>query len=728
MSEVKFSNDLFIGKNELERFKLFLDKKGWRQHFTQKMLSPGIIKNPYTDSSFQNGKVEVEDLVNFKIRIQQLKAIDKNCELILLNDIKKISIPFQDIWYWVKCSYISTNVEQGTFSIDTSGNLTGVSSELTKVLRGYPNFQVRVKFANATLNTGEYDIIEVSSDTAAILQGDVFQSETDLQLQIVGTFTPGIVVPTLNKFPFVYDSSTIELVEESTPNVAPTKVAGVEFYLARVRARIEGGSTYIIDIQDKRTEILLDNDVYKQIQILSNSITAIDQIRWENSFSNKQSNNVRMSWGVRSSTWSVDTTLNEVFLSNAEGGLIKDISTIVADQFVGWRLYSPKGIYSNILSVTLSGGGVKCRLDRLIIEDFSSDGGVTLYTDNILLTPNAEEVNFSFLEVGTKNEFFFKFNINDKYGFCNVPINSTTQTQYLIKTRYKTVNDYTQYINIADDVTNGYYNENQFDSLGDLIVSPVRTTYSNSLVYLLTSVSGSFSSGFIALLLGFNEPIILKGCIVTDNGGTIDVTAGTAFINGVVISVNAYSGVDNVYLNSSGQYVLPLPANESILFNPFTSQYFDDVVKRHTTKQYEVISIEQVDETKWDGTGLGKWNWKGFARCNGQNGTVDRRGIFAVGASDVAGDYDIGDSGGSETHTLTNAEKGKLTVSVKVDDIDGGIATGIAAIKMNGIEIPLNGGSNQTSYGTEQDINLTASDPHENRPPFKPLWYIMRTA
>lgn len=729
MSEVKFSPDLFIGKVELERFKLFLDKNGWRQHFIQKMLSPGVIQNKYVDPSFQNGKVEVEDLVNFKVRIQQLKAIDKEGELISLNEIKKITIPLQDTWYWVKCSYLSTSIEKGTFSVDTQGNLTGSLSELTKILRGYPNFQQRIKFANATLNTDEYDIIEVTSDTSASLQGSGFQAETDLQLQVVGTFTPGAVVPDANKFPFKYDSCTIELVQESITNTAPSKITGKEFYLARIQGRIEGGSTYVIEIQDKRTENLLDNDVYKQIQLLANSIVGFEQIRWQNDFSNKNMNDVRVGWGVRSSTWGIDTTLNEVFLSNAEGGLIKDISAIVADQFTGWRLYSPKGTCATILSVTPSGGGLKCRLDKLIVDDFSADGGTTLYSQPIIIVPDAEEIEIVFSEVGKPNEYNYTFNINEKYGVCAVPVNSDTSTIYTVQYRFKNVADYTQFVNFADDSTNGYYNENQFDTNGNLNSSPAptRTTYAGSQITLLTSSVGGFSAALLAMLLGFKEPILLNGFDVVDGGGNITISAGTAFINGKIVKAAAYSGPSNIYLNSAGNYVSTLPAGESVLFDPLTSQYFDDVLKRHTFKPYEVISIEQLEDDYFDGTGLGKWKWKKFAKCNGQNGTVDRRQIFDVGADPDEAEYNIGQIGGASEITLQPNQQGKIKLAVSLDDIGGGSESVIANIKINGQTPPRDGGSNQTSFGTEIEIDAQAAEnPFDNKPPFKPIWKLMR--
>ena len=46
----------------------------------------------------------------------------------------------------------------------------------------------------------------------------------------------------------------------------------------------------------------------------------------------------------------------------------------------------------------------------------------------------------------------------------------------------------------------------------------------------------------------------------------------------------------------------------------------------------------------------------GFVLCNGSNSTPDLRGKFVVGYHDSNGDYDVGDTGGAETVTLSEAQ------------------------------------------------------------------------
>ena len=109
----------------------------------------------------------------------------------------------------------------------------------------------------------------------------------------------------------------------------------------------------------------------------------------------------------------------------------------------------------------------------------------------------------------------------------------------------------------------------------------------------------------------------------------------------------------------------------------------------------------------------------GFVLCNGSNSTPDLRGKFVVGYHDGNGDYDVGDTGGDETVTLTTAQ---IPSHKHTTNIDGGHV------------IPGNGGSSYpyggagTYASTVFSMNNTGGGgAHENRPPFYALCYIMKT-
>ena len=109
----------------------------------------------------------------------------------------------------------------------------------------------------------------------------------------------------------------------------------------------------------------------------------------------------------------------------------------------------------------------------------------------------------------------------------------------------------------------------------------------------------------------------------------------------------------------------------------------------------------------------------GFILCNGSNGTPDLRGKFVVGYHDGNGDYDVGDTGGAETVTLTTAQ---IPSHKHTTNIDGGHC--IAG--NGGSSFPYGGGGSYSSTVFSMN-NTGGGGAHENRPPFHALCYIMKT-
>ena len=109
----------------------------------------------------------------------------------------------------------------------------------------------------------------------------------------------------------------------------------------------------------------------------------------------------------------------------------------------------------------------------------------------------------------------------------------------------------------------------------------------------------------------------------------------------------------------------------------------------------------------------------GFILCNGSNGTPDLRGKFVVGYHDGNGDYDVGDTGGAETVTLTIAQIPSHKHTTNIDGqhvIPGG----------GGSSYPYGGGGSYASRLFSMS-NTGGGGAHENRPPFHALCYIMKT-
>jgi microcystin-dependent protein len=100
--------------------------------------------------------------------------------------------------------------------------------------------------------------------------------------------------------------------------------------------------------------------------------------------------------------------------------------------------------------------------------------------------------------------------------------------------------------------------------------------------------------------------------------------------------------------------------------------------------------------------------------CDGTNGTPDLRNRFVVGAGDT---YTIGDTGGESEHTLTVGEMPPHNHSYIYDDYGSSAQDG-------GNNPYVANESNGTNYVSTEG----GGQPHENRPPYYALYYIMKVS
>lgn len=253
MSSVKINNDLFLGKEELNRFRRFLDESGYRRFIGLMTKSFGVVKN-FRDGSFDSFKVEIGGSGQIKV-LGNSFAVDENLNLIHNPTDINFNIPNDSSWYWVKINHTKTNLEQGTVSLASDGSLSGVNTKFSEVLRGSPNYPSRVRLYSIDSNgfytqfEGEAEVVSVLSDTSAFIHLYSGSLPGTMRYSVVGTFTPSIVVPEGNKMIFEYDYVTIELVPEITEDVPPVKSTD-EYYIARVK---NSGGT--VTINDKRTDV-----------------------------------------------------------------------------------------------------------------------------------------------------------------------------------------------------------------------------------------------------------------------------------------------------------------------------------------------------------------------------------------------------------------------------------------------------------------------------------------
>ena len=108
----------------------------------------------------------------------------------------------------------------------------------------------------------------------------------------------------------------------------------------------------------------------------------------------------------------------------------------------------------------------------------------------------------------------------------------------------------------------------------------------------------------------------------------------------------------------------------------------------------------------------------GFVLCDGNNSTPNLSGRFVVGYSASNSDYDVNDTGGAESVTLTLSQIPSHTHSYVGHTYPG-----------SGPEQNQSGGpEDRTSFNVNKTTGSAGSgSSHENRPPYYALCYIMKT-
>jgi microcystin-dependent protein len=110
----------------------------------------------------------------------------------------------------------------------------------------------------------------------------------------------------------------------------------------------------------------------------------------------------------------------------------------------------------------------------------------------------------------------------------------------------------------------------------------------------------------------------------------------------------------------------------------------------------------------------------GWVLCDGQNGTPDLRSRFIIGAGQGGGlsNYGVNATGGAESVTLTTAQMPSHNHSANLHTSSGCASGG--SIGGGACTLPLG------NYDLRTD-DQGGNQPHENRPPYYALAYIMKT-
>jgi hypothetical protein len=244
--EINFATDLFLGKQELDRFQNAMSTSGYKKALKTIIRRAGVLMDGLSEDAISSKLKVVDGTAGGQITINAGVAVDTNFDLmeipIVLTDY--YTVPSDSTTRNVKIKRAQASVELGSVSIAVDGTITGTDTFFTEVLRGLPDFPIKIQFLNSSLNTQEYEVESVTSDTSAQLNvaGGVLTAESGQEYRIVGTHTPGVSVPAAGKYPFGYDSYTITI---DTSGVADEN----EFLLATVHYT---GS--VLTIIDKRPQ------------------------------------------------------------------------------------------------------------------------------------------------------------------------------------------------------------------------------------------------------------------------------------------------------------------------------------------------------------------------------------------------------------------------------------------------------------------------------------------
>lgn len=268
MGKLNLTDNLFIGTQELKTF---------QENFLQFKVLLGYLTKTY-------GFVDLKDLINSS---ELAEENSNNCwkvnpttggtftisapsfafaypyDLITWNNpskIIKVSDSLKGKAFWVKIKYSKDNFEQGVLQLDNQGNIIGTNTYFKEKLRGEPNFASVIELysydsnSGTWISAGQFTVESVKTDTSIVISSDkgIPNSSISYLYKVVGTFPMGTFVPQQNKYPFIYDSCEVELIEETATNQAPNEgvmmVSNQEFYIARMEYSNDG----ILSVIDKK--------------------------------------------------------------------------------------------------------------------------------------------------------------------------------------------------------------------------------------------------------------------------------------------------------------------------------------------------------------------------------------------------------------------------------------------------------------------------------------------
>lgn len=150
----------------------------------------------------------------------------------------------------------------------------------------------------------------------------------------------------------------------------------------------------------------------------------------------------------------------------------------------------------------------------------------------------------------------------------------------------------------------------QLSALGDFAYTELKRLPSGGILKNISDLQT-----VVKQAINYEDTVILKGGLVSDintSANTCNISAGTALFDGLLVSFAAQTGITYpCYLLPNGSFTNALPSGLNVRYNPHTSQYYKDVLKRAVTAVGEIKMFETLSD-RFDSSGKGRWEMQGF--------------------------------------------------------------------------------------------------------------------
>lgn len=377
MSKLKLSPNLFLEVVELENFRRFMTDEGYKALIQALVTQYGVVRS-HDENAFAVTASTTPGIINVAAGV----AFDANLDRIELPEALELPVTETENKLWVVLRRAVSNAEQGTVSVTADGTLTGEGTSFLSVLRGGGNYPNKVKFIDSVKNQLDYEVINVTSDTAAVIAApDV--AESDMRYAVVGAFTPGFQPTADNKLIYEHDSYEISIIDSET---APEVEEGIEFIIAQLNW--SSGGMSVVDMRDSCT---FNVAPVENIAAATNNIVSVVDVQ-------RYGGTLRI--GVQNAyfvtSFEVNTGANTFRIvsgnNNVLGNVTSGAGNVPDNIFAGWVLFNRATGKST--KITKNVGTL------LTVNAWSADIALGTAADEFVIVPAVDEIEYEIAASG----------------------------------------------------------------------------------------------------------------------------------------------------------------------------------------------------------------------------------------------------------------------------------------------------------------------------------------